>query len=32
MNLIEKTVEKNLEQIGTGETILNRTPITYALR
>jgi hypothetical protein len=32
MNLIEKTVEKNLEHIGTGENILNRTPIAYALR
>jgi hypothetical protein len=32
VKLIEKKVGKSLEDIGTGEIFLNRTPIAYALR
>jgi hypothetical protein len=32
LKLIEKTMGKGLEHIGTGEIFLNRTPIAYALR
>ena len=32
LKLIEKKVGKSLEQMGTGENFLNRTPIAYALR
>jgi hypothetical protein len=32
MKLIEKKVGKTLEQIGTGENFLNRTPIGHVLR
>jgi len=30
--LIEEKVGKNLKHMGTGETFLNKTPMTYALR
>ena len=32
MKLIEKKLGKTLEDMGTGEKFLNRTPIAYALR
>ena len=32
MKLIEKKLGKTLEDMGTGEKSLNRTPIAYALR
>jgi hypothetical protein len=32
LNLIEEKVGKNLEHMGTGEKVLNRTPMAYALR
>ena len=32
LKLIEKKVGKPLEDMGTGEKFLNRTPIAYALR
>jgi hypothetical protein len=32
MKLIEKKVGNSLEHMGTGEILLNRTPIAYALR
>jgi len=32
MKLLEEKVGKNFEHIGTGEHILNRTPMAYALR
>ena len=32
LNLIEEKVGKNLEHMGTGENVLNRTPIAYVLR
>ena len=32
LKLIEKKLGKTLEDIGTGEKLLNRTPIAYALR
>ena len=32
MKLIEEKVGKNLEHTGTGENVLIRTPMTYALR
>jgi hypothetical protein len=32
LKLIEKKVGKSLEQMGTGENFLNKTPIVYALR
>ena len=32
LKLIEKKLEKILEDMGTGEKFLNRTPIAYALR
>ena len=32
LKLIEEKVGKNLEDMGTGENFLNRTPIAYALR
>ena len=32
LKLIEKKLGKTLEDMGTGENFLNRTPIAYALR
>ena len=32
LKLIERKLEKTLEDMGTGEKFLNRTPIAYALR
>ena len=32
LNLIEETVGKSLEHMGTGEKFLNRTPIAYTLK
>ena len=32
LSLIEKKLEKSREHMGTGENILNRIPISYALR
>ena len=32
LKLIEKKLGKTLEDMGTGEKVLNRTPIAYALR
>jgi hypothetical protein len=32
LKLIEKKVRKSLEHLGTGENVLNRTPLSYALR
>jgi hypothetical protein len=32
INFIEEKVGKNLENIGTGEIFLNRTPMAYDLR
>ena len=32
LKLIEKELGKTLEDMGTGEKFLNRTPIAYALR
>jgi hypothetical protein len=32
LNLIEAKVEKTLEHMGTGEKLLNRTKMAYALR
>ena len=32
LKLIEKTVEKSFNHMGTGENFLNRIPMTYALR
>ena len=31
MKLVEKKMGKSLEDTGTGENLLNRTPIVYAL-
>jgi hypothetical protein len=32
LKFIEEIMEESLEKIGTGEKLLNRTPIAYALR
>jgi hypothetical protein len=32
LNLVEETVGKSLELIGTGRNFLNRTPMAHALR
>jgi hypothetical protein len=32
VKLIEKKVGKSLKQMGTGENVLNRTPVAYAIR